>query len=91
MGEAEHARALTGRALLDLRTTVHGSLNVAQGLVYAAFVDGYAGLHERAQRLMGAYEAWHDTRGGAGRGWPGIGFTRVTCRRQLRACCSRLK
>jgi non-specific serine/threonine protein kinase len=68
-GEPEHARVLTRSALLDLREVSPGSTFLVEGLPYAASIDSYVGLHERAQRLMGAYEAWHDTRGGAGRSW----------------------
>jgi hypothetical protein len=68
-GEPEQARVLTGQALLDLREASPGSIFLVEGLPYAASIDSYAGLHERAQRLMGAYESWHDIRGGAGRTW----------------------
>jgi non-specific serine/threonine protein kinase len=68
-GELEHARALTRRALLDFRETSPGNIYLVGGLAYAASVESYAGLQERAQRLMGANEAWHDTRGGARGTW----------------------
>jgi non-specific serine/threonine protein kinase len=68
-GEPKHARVLTRQALVDLREASPGSIFLVEGLPYAASIDSYAGVHERAQRLMGAYEAWHDIRGGAGRTW----------------------
>jgi hypothetical protein len=66
-GETEHARKLYRQALLDFRETSPGSIYLVEGLACAASVDACAGLHERAQRLIGAYEAWHDARDGVGR------------------------
>jgi len=68
-GETEHAPKLYRRALLDLRETSPGTVYLVEGLACAASVDACAGLHERAQRLLGACEAWHVARGRAGRTW----------------------
>jgi hypothetical protein len=77
-GEPKHARMLTRQALLDLREASPGSIFLIEGLPYAASIDSYTGLHERAQRLMGAYEAWHEMRGGAGCTWEPTLRSRLT-------------
>jgi hypothetical protein len=64
-GDLEYARALYRRLLLDIREFAPGSIVLAIALIYMASVDAAAGLGERAQRLMGASEAWHTARGGA--------------------------
>jgi non-specific serine/threonine protein kinase len=64
-GETEQARTLYRQVLLDFRQTSPGSIYLVEGLACAASVEACAGLQERAQRLMGAYEAWHDARGDA--------------------------
>jgi tetratricopeptide (TPR) repeat protein len=64
----EQARQQYRQALIDMWEMAPG-VHLVEGLVYAASVEAYAGLHDRAQRLMGAREAWHDARGGAGRTW----------------------
>jgi tetratricopeptide (TPR) repeat protein len=71
-GETEHARKFYRQALLDFRETSSGSVTpvyLVEGLACAASLAACRGLHERAHRLMGAYEAWHDARGVAGRTW----------------------
>jgi hypothetical protein len=67
-GEPEDARALCRRALLGLQETSSGNVYHVEGLAHTASVDAWVGLHARAQRLMGAYDAWH-ARGGAERMW----------------------
>ena len=62
-GDPERARALYRRLLVDVRE-FSGSLVLAIALIYTASVEAVAGLDERAQRLMGACEAWHSARGG---------------------------
>jgi hypothetical protein len=42
---------------------------LANGLLCMASVDNLAGLDERAQRLLGANEAWHAARDRASRTW----------------------
>jgi hypothetical protein len=73
----EQARQQYRQALIDLRKMAPG-VHLVDGLVYAASVEAYAGLHDRAQRLMGASEAWHDARGGAGRTWRSNMWTVLT-------------
>jgi tetratricopeptide (TPR) repeat protein len=64
--DLELARRQYRQALIDLREMATGVFLV-EGLAYAASVEAFAGRHDRAQRLMGAREAWHDARGGAER------------------------
>jgi hypothetical protein len=68
-GEPEHARALCRQGLLALRETSPDSVFVVEGLAHMASVDACVGLHNRAQRLMGAYEVWYLARGGVQRTW----------------------
>jgi hypothetical protein len=66
-GDLEKARAIHCHALLIQREA--GGAYLASGLLYLASVEEAAGHHERAQRLVGASEAWHATRGGAEGVW----------------------
>jgi hypothetical protein len=68
-GETERARGVYRRLLLNLQESAPDSAPLADALVYIAAVDVVDGQHERAQRLMGANEAWHAARGKAGRRW----------------------
>jgi non-specific serine/threonine protein kinase len=68
-GELEQARMVYRRLLVDLREFEPGSAHLADALVFLASVEEVAGLHQRAQRLLGANDAWHASRGGAGRTW----------------------
>jgi predicted ATPase/DNA-binding XRE family transcriptional regulator len=68
-GDLEQARTLHRRLLADLRELSPDSMVLANGLVCMASVDFVAGLDERAQRLVGAHEAWHAARDGAARTW----------------------
>jgi hypothetical protein len=61
------ARDLHCKAILAQRDA--GGAYLASGLVYLASVEAAAGEPERAQRLMGASEAWHAARGGAFEVW----------------------
>ena len=68
-GEVDRSRTVYHHLLIDLRDSEpHGS-RVAEALVFLASVEAAAGLSGRAQRLLGANEAWHAARGGAGRIW----------------------
>jgi tetratricopeptide (TPR) repeat protein len=66
-GDLDLARALHCQALLAQREA--GGAYLASGLVYLASVEAAAGQHDRAQRLMGASEAWHAARGGFRQVW----------------------
>jgi tetratricopeptide (TPR) repeat protein len=66
--DLEQARQQYRQALTVLRELAPG-VHLVEGLVYAAAVEACAGRHDRAQRLMGAREAWHDARGGEGLTW----------------------
>ena len=68
-GDTQHARAVYRRLLSDHWETSPDSALVANTLAYLAAVEAADGLHERAQRLMGANEAWYAARGPAGRRW----------------------
>ena len=68
-GDVGHARDVYRRLLVELRESEPGGSRVAETLVYLASVEAGSGLHGRAQRLLGANEAWHAARGGAGRIW----------------------
>jgi tetratricopeptide (TPR) repeat protein len=61
-GDPEHARALYCQVLGHLQESAPGSALLADALVYMASVDAVDGLHERAQRLIGASEAWRAAR-----------------------------
>jgi predicted ATPase/DNA-binding XRE family transcriptional regulator len=63
-GDLQHARTLYRRLMMDVRESAPGSIVLAIALVYMASVDAVAGLDERAQRLMGASDAWHTARDG---------------------------
>jgi ATP/maltotriose-dependent transcriptional regulator MalT len=68
-GDVEQARAVYRQLLTDLRETEPGSSRMADTLVFVAAVEQAARQPERAQCLVGASEAWHTARGGAGRMW----------------------
>jgi tetratricopeptide (TPR) repeat protein len=68
-GDLEQARALHRRVLRDLVESTPESITLADALVDMASVEAAAGLQERAQRLLGANEAWYSARGGAGLAW----------------------
>jgi hypothetical protein len=68
-GDSEQARALYRRILSDHREISSDSALMARMLVYLASVDTVDGLDVRAQRLLGASEAWFATRGPAARRW----------------------
>ena len=66
-GKLELARELHCQGLLAQREA--GGAYLASGLAYLASVEAAAEQHDRAQRLMGASEAWHAVRGGALEVW----------------------
>jgi predicted ATPase/transcriptional regulator with XRE-family HTH domain len=68
-GDTRQARVLYRRLLAGHWETSPGGALVANTLAYLAAVDAADGLHDRAQRLLGAYEAWYAARGQAGRRW----------------------
>jgi predicted ATPase len=68
-GDLAQARALHCRALVQVREFEPGGSTMADALLYMASVEEAAGLHERAQHLLGANEAWHAAHGGAGQMW----------------------
>ena len=68
-GDVESARAVYRRVLVDLRDSEPGGARVAEALVYLASVEAAAAVPGRAQRLLGANDAWHAARGGAGQIW----------------------
>ena len=65
----DEARELSRRALIELRDISPASTVLAEAVAYTAYLDNQTGVHDRAQRLTGAYEAWQATRGGARRIW----------------------
>ena len=68
-GQHESARELYCRALIDLRERSPRSVGLVEALAYAASTESRAGLFERAQRLMGAYENWYASREAVARMW----------------------
>ena len=68
-GDTQNARAVYLRLVSDHRDSSPDSALLADTLVYLASVEAADGLHERAQRLLGANDAWHAARGRAGRRW----------------------
>jgi len=78
-GDLDQARALHCQSLLTQREA--GGAYLASGLAYLASVEEAAGQHDRAQRLMGASEAWHAARGGAQEVW--LPWTQGPLRRGL--------
>jgi hypothetical protein len=68
-GDTQQARVLHCRLLSNHWETSPDSASAANTLAYLAAVEAADGLHERAQRLLGASEAWHAARGPAGRRW----------------------
>ena len=66
-GRIDLARTHHRDGLLALRGS--GGAYLASALVYLASLEAAAGLPDRAQRLLGASEAWHAARGGAQRVW----------------------
>ena len=67
MGDPQRARDLHCRGLIAQREA--GGAYLASALAYLASVEEAAGQHDRAQRLMGASEAWHAVQGGALEVW----------------------
>jgi len=68
-GDTQHARAMYCKLLSDHRESSPDSAMLGDTLVYLASVEAADGLRERAQRLLGANEAWHAARGPASRRW----------------------
>jgi len=66
-GRLDESRAHHREGLIALRES--GGAYLASALVYLAALEEAAGSHDRAQRLLGASEAWHAARGGAQRTW----------------------
>jgi hypothetical protein len=66
--DLDQAQQQYHQALIDLRDMAPG-IHLVEALPYAASLEYHLGRHERAHRLMGAREAWHDARGGEGRTW----------------------
>jgi DNA-binding CsgD family transcriptional regulator len=80
--DLEQARQQYRQALIDLREMAPGSVYLAEGLPYAASLEYDMGQHERAHRLMGAYERWRAasrSRGGTWEPlmWSGLGRSLV--------------
>jgi non-specific serine/threonine protein kinase len=69
LDDLEQARALSRQALVQVRETEPGGMIMADALVEMACVEAASGRHDRAQRLLGANEAWYAAHGGAGRVW----------------------
>jgi non-specific serine/threonine protein kinase len=65
----EQAREVYCRMLVDLRETSAESVVLADALLHVASLEEITGLRERAQRLVGANEAWHAAHGGARSIW----------------------
>jgi non-specific serine/threonine protein kinase len=68
-GDLEQTRALCCEGLVQLREVEPGGLTMANALVDMACVEAVAGRHARAQRLLGANEAWYAGHGGMGHTW----------------------
>jgi hypothetical protein len=68
-GDTQQARVLYRRLLSVQFEASPDSGGVANTLAYLAAVEAADGLHERAQRLLGANEAWYAARGPYGRRW----------------------
>jgi hypothetical protein len=68
-GDTQRARSVYQRLLAEHRESSPDSVMLADTLVYLASVEADDGQHARAQRLLGANEAWHTARGAAGRRW----------------------
>ncbi len=66
-GRLDQSRDHHREGLMALREA--GGAYLASALVYLAALEAAGGLPDRAQRLLGASEAWHATRGGAQRVW----------------------
>jgi hypothetical protein len=75
--DLEQARRQYGQALIDLREMAPGSVFLAEALPYAASLEYHLELHERAQRLMGAYECWRTTRRTDESTWGGMMWSRL--------------
>jgi tetratricopeptide (TPR) repeat protein len=76
-GDVERARQQYRQALIDLRRMAPDSFYLADGLTYAASLEYYTGRHERAHRLMGAYERWRAAGRSEGGKWEGILWSRL--------------
>jgi non-specific serine/threonine protein kinase len=68
-GDLAQAEDLHRRALLQVQETEPGGMTMADALLDTACVEAAAGRHARAQRLLGANEAWYNAHGGSGRVW----------------------
>ena len=68
-GDTHQARVLYRRLLSHHWETSPDSALVPNMFAYLAAVEAADGLHERAQRLLGANEGWYAARGPAGRRW----------------------
>jgi tetratricopeptide (TPR) repeat protein len=75
--DLERARQQYRQALLDLREMAPDSFYLAEGLTYAASLEYHLGRHERAHRLMGAYERWRAAGRREGGTWEGILWGRL--------------
>jgi predicted ATPase len=80
-GDVEQARVIDLEALVRLQESEPGGRTMADALVDLACVEEVAGMHEKAQRLLGANEAWYAAHGGAGQVWRP--FTRSPLKRGL--------
>ena len=80
-GDVEQAWVLCRQLLIDHQQAAVWSAPLADVLAYAASVLAAAGLHARAQRLLGAREAWYAAHGGPGGIW--LPHTRAGLKRGL--------
>jgi non-specific serine/threonine protein kinase len=69
LGDLEQARALSRQALVQVQETEPGGMTMADALVEVAGVEAAFDRPDRAQRLLGANEAWYAAHGGTGRVW----------------------
>jgi tetratricopeptide (TPR) repeat protein len=75
--DLEHARQQFSQALIDFRDMAPGSFYLPEGLLYAASLEYQVGQHERAHRLMGAYERWRTAGRSEAGTWRGIMWSRL--------------
>src|SRR5262249_10842147 len=68
-GDLDKARVVYRRAVLRVQDAEPGGMTRVDALLDMAGAEDVAGLFERAQRLIGANEAWYAAHGGAGRVW----------------------
>jgi non-specific serine/threonine protein kinase len=68
-GDLAQSEDLHRRALILVREMEPGGMTMAATLLDTACVEAAAGRAARAQRLLGAHEAWYEAHGGAGRVW----------------------